>query len=156
MQVDGFWFAVKEATIPGIIAIVSLGSLITSKPLVKMILYNERVINLAAVEAALEQNQTRIGFKKLMISTTIILSLSFVVSSILNFGLAIWILKSPAGTPAFNEELARMTVLSYPVIVVPSLIVMMIALAMLVRGLKNLTGLNMEQIISEQAVGKKS
>ena len=155
MQVDGVWFACKEAAIPGIIALVTLGSLKTSKPLVKLMLYNERVINLAAVETALDLRGTRAGFKKLMISTTLMLSFSFIVSSILNFVLAIWILKSPAGTPAFNEELGRMMALSYPVIVVPSLLVMMIAVAMLVRGLKKLTGLDMEQIISEQAAGKK-
>jgi hypothetical protein len=155
MQVDGVWFAFKEAAIPGIIALVTLGSLMTSKPLVKLMLYNERVINLDAVETALEQRGTRGGFKKLMISTTLMLSFSFVVSSILNFVLAMWILKSPAGTPAFNEELGRMMALSYPVIVVPSLLVMMIAVAMLVRGLKQLTGLDLEQIISEQAAGKK-
>jgi hypothetical protein len=155
MQVDGVWFACKEAAIPGIIALVTLGSLKTSKPLVKLMLYNERVINLAAVETALDLRGTRSGFKKLMISTTLMLSFSFIVSSILNFVLAIWILKSPAGTPAFNEELGRMMALSYPVIVVPSLLVMMIAVAMLVRGLKKLTGLDMEQIISDKAAGKK-
>lgn len=154
MHVDGIWFAVKEAAIPGLIAVVTLGSLKTSKPLVKLMLYNERVINLAAVESALDQRGTRLGFRKLMISTTLMLSFSFVVSAILNFALAVWILKSPAGTPAFNEELGRMTALSYPVIVVPSLLVMMIAVWMLVRGLKKLTGLNIEQIISEQAAGK--
>ena len=40
LQVDGVWFAVKEAAIPGLIALVTLGSLKTSKPLVKLILYN--------------------------------------------------------------------------------------------------------------------
>ena len=156
MQVDGFWFAVKEASIPGLIAIVTLGSLKTSKPLVKLMLYNERVINLEAVEAALDSRGTRAGFARLMTSTTLVLAFSFIVSSFLNFGLARYILKSPAGTPAFNEELGRMTALSYPVIVVPSLVVMMVAVWMLVRGLKGLTGLDLEQIISEQAAGKKN
>jgi hypothetical protein len=47
-----------------------------------------------------------------------------------------------------------MTALSYPVIVIPSLLVMMIAVWMLVRGLKTLTGLEMEQILSEQSAKK--
>ena len=86
-----------------------------------------------------------------MTHTTLVLAVSFVVSSILNFALAVWILKSPAGTPQFNEELGRMTALSYPVIVIPSLLVMMVAVWMLIRGLKTLTGLEMEQILSEQS-----
>lgn len=155
LQVDGVWFAAKEAAIPGLIALVTLGSIKTSKPLVKLILYNDRMINTQAVETALNQRGTHDGFTRLMTMTTLILAISFVVSSVLNFALAIWILKSPAGTPQFNEELGRMTALSYPVIVLPSLIVMMVAVWMLIRGLKSLTGLEMEQILSEQAQSNK-
>jgi hypothetical protein len=151
LQVDGVWFAVKEAAIPGLIALVTLGSLKTSKPLVKLILYNDRIINIDAVETALDVRGSRSGFSRLMTHTTLVLAVSFVVSSILNFALAVWILKSPAGTPQFNEELGRMTALSYPVIVIPSLLVMMVAVWMLIRGLKTLTGLEMEQILSEQS-----
>ena len=151
LQVDGVWFAAKEAAIPGLIALVTLGSLKTSKPLVKLILYNDRIINIDAVETALDVRGSRSGFSRLMTHTTLVLAVSFVVSSILNFALAVWILKSPAGTPQFNEELGRMTALSYPVIVIPSLLVMMVAVWMLIRGLKTLTGLEMEQILSEQS-----
>jgi nitrogen fixation/metabolism regulation signal transduction histidine kinase len=90
-----------------------------------------------------------------MFKTTLVLAISFVISAILNFVLAIWILKSPAGTPEFNAELGRMTALSYPVIVLPSMIVMMVAVWMLIRGLKTLTGLQIEQILSEQSQGKR-
>ena len=153
LQVDGVWFAAKEASIPGIIAVVTLGSLWTSKPLVKLMLYNDRVINTAKVEAALDQRGSRKQFSDLMVKTTLILALSFVISAALNFFLAIWVLKAPAGTPEFNEQLAKMTALSYPVIVIPSLIVMMLAVWMLIRGIRQLTGLDMDQIISEQASG---
>lgn len=153
LQVDGFWFAAKEASIPGIIAVITLGSLWTPKPLVKLMLYNDRVINTAKVEAALDQRGSRKQFSELMVKTTLILAFSFVISAALNFFLAIWVLKAPAGTPEFNEQLSRMTALSYPVIVVPSLIVMMLAVWILIRGIKQLTGLEMDQIISEQASG---
>ena len=155
LQVDGVWFAAKEASIPGLIALITLGSIKTSKPLVKVILYNDRVINIPAVEAALDDKGTRDGFSKLMLKTTLVLAVSFVLSAILNFVLAIWILKSPAGTPEFNAELGRMTALSYPVIVLPSLVVMMVAVWMLIKGLKTLTGLEMEQILSEKSQGKR-
>jgi hypothetical protein len=155
LQVDGFWFAAKEASIPGIIALVTLGSLKTKKPLVKLMLYNDRVINTAKVEAALQERGSGKQFSDLMFKTTLILALSFVVSAVLNFFLAIWVLKAPAGTPEFNEQLGKMTALSYPVIVIPSLIVMMLAVWMLIRGIRQLTGLEMEQIISEQASSPK-
>lgn len=151
LQVDGIWFAVKEASVPSIIAVATLVSLKTKKPFVKLMLYNEKVVNLAAVDRALDLRGTRSGFDQLMAQTTFILAGSFIVSAILNFWLAVWLLKSPAGTPEFNEELGKMTALSYPVIVVPSLIVMMIAVWILIRGLKSLTGLEMNEILAEHA-----
>ena len=151
MKVDGIWFAVKEAAIPSLIAIATLVSVKTKKPFVKLMLYNDKVINLPVVDAALDRNQARPGFNRLMLNTTMVLACSFVLSAVLNFFLAMYLLKSPAGTPEFNEELGKMTALSYPVIVVPSLLVMMIAVWMLIRGLKKLTGLEMNDILSEQA-----
>jgi hypothetical protein len=150
LQVSGFWYAAKDAAVPGLIAVATLVSLKTSKPLVKLILYNDRVINVDAVEQALDTRGTRSGFGKLMVQTTFILACSFTLSAILNFFLALHILTAPAGTPEFASQLGRMTAMSFPVIVVPSMIVMMIAVWLLVRGLKGLTGLEMEQILSDQ------
>lgn len=151
MQVDGFWFAVKEASIPALIGVATLVSVRTKKPFVKLMLYNDKVVNLSIVDEALDRNNARDGFNRLMFNTTLVLATSFMLSAILNFFLASYLLKSPVGTPQFNEELGKMTALSYPVIVVPSLIVMMIAVWMLIRGLKQLTGLDLNDILSEQA-----
>lgn len=151
LQVDGIWFAVKEAAIPALIAIATIVSVKTEKPFVKLMLYNDKVINLPIVDAALDRNKARDGFNRLMLQTTLVLAGSFVLSAFLNFSLAVYLLKSPAGTPEFNEELGKMTAWSYPVIVGPSLLVMMIAVWMLIRGLKKLTGLDLDDILSEHA-----
>jgi hypothetical protein len=148
LQMDGFWFAVKEASIPGIIAVITLGSLLTKNPLVKVVLYNDKVINVPLVEQTLDARGSREGFRKLMFQATLLLAMSFVVSSVLNFGLAIWILTAPAGTAEFNEQLGRMTALSYPVIMLPSMAVMIAALWFLIHGLKKLTGLDIEKILA--------
>jgi hypothetical protein len=68
------------------------------------------------------------------------------LSAVLNFGLARYLLKSAAGTPQFNAELAKMHVLSWPVIVLPSLAMTLFALWRLLSGLKALTGLSMDEI----------
>lgn len=151
LQVDGIWFAVKEASIPALIGLATVVSVKTKSPFVKLMLYNDKVVNLSVVDAALDRHNARAGFNRLMLNTTLVLATSFILSAILNFFLAVWLLKSPAGTPEFNEELGKMTALSYPVIVVPSLLVMMIAVWMLIRGLKKLTGLELNDILSEHA-----
>ena len=64
----------------------------------------------------------------------------------MNFGLAIYILKSPPGTEAFNQELGKMTALSFPVIMLPCLVVTGFAIWYLNKGIRNLTGLSSEDI----------
>lgn len=147
MELTGFWFAVKEATIPGLIGVFVIATAGGSRPIVHQLLYNEKVIDVPRVQAILAERRAEEEFKRLMKSTTLILAGSFFLSSFLNFTLARMLLKSPAGTPAFNEELARMTALSYPVIALPSMIVMIFALLRLVRELRKLTGLSFEEII---------
>jgi hypothetical protein len=58
------------------------------------------------------------------------------------------ILKSPAGTPEFNQELGKMVALSYPVIMVPSMIVLVLSLIFLIRGLTRMTGHSYKDLLS--------
>lgn len=147
LELTTFWFAVKEAAIPGLIGIFVVASAGGKDPLVHKVLYNEKIIDIERVGAALAARGTHDQFSTLLKSTTIILAGSFFLSSCLNFVLASVILKSQPGTPAFNEELGHMTALSYPVIALPCMLVMIYALLRLVRELKNLTGLTFEEIL---------
>lgn len=147
MQLTGFWFAVKEAAIPGLIGVFVIATAGSEKPIVHQLVYNEKLIDLPRVEQALSKGNNAVAFTSLMRSTTMILSGSFFLSAVLNFILASVVLKSPTGTPAFNEELGRLTALSYPVIALPSMAVMIFAVLRLVRELRKLTGLSFEEIL---------
>lgn len=146
LHMDGLWFAVKEAAVPTVIGIAVLVSLKTKKPLVHTMLYNPQVIDVPKVDAALAERQTRLGFARLLVTSSYLLTISFLLSAVLNFALARYLLKSPSGTPEFNAELAKMHLLSWPVIVLPSLAMTLFALWRLLSGLKNLTGLSMDEI----------
>lgn len=61
--------------------------------------------------------------------------------------LATWIVTSPAGTAAFNEELGRLTLLSYPMIAVPAMLIMLAVLYYLAGGVKRLTGLTLGDVL---------
>ena len=61
-----------------------------------------------------------------------------------------WLLESPAGTEAFNQELAKMNALSWPVIAIPSKAISMFALWRLIKGVSQLTGLSFEQVFHPQ------
>ena len=147
MKLDPFWFAVKEAAVPAAIGLVVLASMGTRWPLVKEMLYNPQVIDVAQVDAALAERNTRAEFEQLLRGSSFLLAGSFFLSAVLNYGLARYLLKSPAGSEAFNAELARMNVLSWPVIALPSAAMSMYALWRLLGGLKRITGLELEQLM---------
>jgi hypothetical protein len=69
----------------------------------------------------------------------------------MNYLLARWMVTSPAGSEAFNAELGRMTLLSYPVIAIPSMLMMGGVLFYLARGARRLTGLELEQMLRHAA-----
>jgi hypothetical protein len=140
----------KEAAIPALFAIITLGSLKTRYPLVKTFLYNDKIMQVDKVAAALDDKGTHSDFDKALVNASYLMALSFVVSSILNYILAKVILVSPPGTEAFNAELGKMNALSFPVIAVPATIVMMFALFYLFKKIKTLTQLDLEDILIQQ------
>ena len=146
LELDPKWIAVKEAAVPGVIGLAVVISMRTPYPIVRSLLYSDKIIDVPAVEAALDQYGSRDDFERALGTASWLLAGSFFLSSVLNFTLAKIIVKSPSGTTAFNEELGRMTALSYPVIVLPSMAVMMIALWYLFRSIKRLTHMDLEEI----------
>ncbi|HUG98886.1 MAG TPA: VC0807 family protein [Gammaproteobacteria bacterium] len=147
MQLHPKWIAVKEAAVPAVIGIAVVLSLRTRFPIVRTFLYNDKIIRVREVDAALERNGNRTAFERTLVNASWMLAASFFLSACLNFVLAKLIVRSQPGTTAFNEELGRMTALSYPVIVVPSMIIMVAALWYLFHRIKRLTDLDLEQIL---------
>jgi hypothetical protein len=146
MKAGGIWFAVKDAAVPTVIGAAVLLTLRSKKPLVHELLYNDQVIDVTRVNAALESRGQTAAFEALIRRSSIWLALSFLGSAVLNFFLARYILRSPPATPEFNAELGRMHLLVWPVIVIPSMAVMMFVFWKLVHGLTTLTGLTSDEI----------
>jgi hypothetical protein len=147
MELDPKWIAVKEAAVPAVIGIAVVLSLRTRFPIVRTFLYNDKIIRVAEVDEALARRGNSEAFERTLVNASWMLAGSFFVSSVLNFVLAKLIVTSPPGTTAFNEELGRMTALSYPVIVVPSMAIMIATLWYLFSRIRRLTDLDLEQIL---------
>ena len=148
MKLDPFWFAVKEAAVPAVIGLVVLASMGTRWPLVREMLYNPQVIDVPRIDDALAARNARPAFDRLLTNASYLLTLSFGVSAVLNYVLARYLLKSPGGSEAFNAELARMNLLSWPVIVLPTMAMTMFALWRLLGGLQKITGLALEELLN--------
>ena len=145
-KLSGFWFAVKEAAVPLVLGAALPLSQRTRQPLVKTLVCNDQILDLPKVENALDVAGARPAFNQLLARVSWIIASSFGLSAVLNFFLALWILKAPAGTPEFGEQLGRLTGLSYPVITIPCMGVMFIGMWKLITGLERLTGLKGEEL----------
>lgn len=147
LELDTKWLAIKEAAIPGIIGISVLISTYTPYPLVKVLLFNPAVMNVEKIQQKLEElNSTHI-FESRLIKATYLVAGSFAFSATMNYILAKSIVTSTAGTPEFNQELGQLTLYSYPIIALPSMMMMMGILYYLWRSIHNLTGLKLEEVL---------
>ena len=146
LELDPKYIAIKEATIPAILGLATLISLKTRYPLVKTLLFNEKIMRTDKIHEALAQTGNTLKFEKTLINASYMIAGSFVLSSILNYVLAKVLLVSAPGTEAFNAELGKMTAYSYVVIAIPSMVVLASALFYLFRSVTKLTGLPLEDV----------
>lgn len=147
LALDPQWLAIKEAAVPGAIGLAVLISARTRYPLVKTLLYNPAVIDVARVQQHLDERGNAGTFERRLLLANTLLAGTFFFSSAMNYALATWIVTSPAGSPAFNEELGRLTLLSYPMIALPSMLMMMAVLVYLARSVRHLTGLALADML---------
>lgn len=149
LQLDTQWLAIKEAAIPGLIGVAVVISAHTRNPLVQMLLYTPTLMNVELIQTNLALRGNRVAFETTLKNATLMLGGSFFFSSAMNYFLATWIVTSPSGTAAFNEELGRLTLLSYPMIAVPSMLIMMAVMYYLARSIRTLAGLKLREITQQ-------
>jgi hypothetical protein len=148
LELDPQFIAIKEAAIPAIFGIATLISTRTRYPLVHTFLFNEQILQINKVKDALIKHNSEADFDNKLSVATYMVAGSFFMSSVLNYVLAKVILVSPPGTVAFTEEIGKMTALSFPVIAVPSTLVLMGVLFYLLHHIQKLTHLKSDDIFN--------
>ena len=139
--------AVKEASLPGIFGILVVASSKTQKPLIKTIFYNPEVIDVDRIDGIISERDEQVAFQKLFDLATLLFVVSSVFSVLMNFILARAIVTSTGGTELFNEQMGRMTWISYIVIVIPGMAISIVAMWKLYAGIMKLTDLKFEELI---------
>jgi intracellular septation protein A len=151
LQLPPRYLAVKEAAIPGLLGLAVLISSKTRWPLVRSLLFNDAVLHTGRIQSALEARGATAGFEQVMSRATWLLAASFFLSAVLNYALASTLVTATAGSLEYNEQLGRLTALSYPLIALPATAVMAGALFYLFRRITQLTGLAFEDIVRGSA-----
>ncbi len=141
------WMVVKETSIPLIIGIAVLISQRTKYPLVRTIL--AQVFNLDKIDDEFKKSGHDNLFEKKVSTAGVWLSFTFFLSAILNYILAVIILKGEPGTVEFNESLGKMTALSFPVISIPTLIFLGFIIYSLINSIKKHTSLEIEEFLNQ-------
>lgn len=149
LELDPKYIAIKEAAIPGIIGLATLISHYTPYPLVRKLLFNHQIMDVDKIIQTAEQRGTSQQLENRLKNTSYLVAGSFFLSAFLNYVLAKWIVVSDPGTVAYTAELGKMTALSFPVIALPSTLVMMVSLFYLFKGIEKFTALTLEEIIHQ-------
>ncbi|MBI2644780.1 MFS transporter [Candidatus Uhrbacteria bacterium] len=148
LRVNTQWLAVKEAAIPGIIGIAILISARSRYPFIKALLMNPSLFNVEKIHQKLLEHTSVELFEARLVRATYLLSGTFFFSSAMNYILAKWMVTSPTGSIAFNEELGRLTLFSYPIIALPAMMMTMAIAWYLWRNIRTLTGLTFEDALA--------
>lgn len=155
LELDAGWLAVKEAAVPAVIGLAVLISTRTKYPLVRTLLYNPKVLDVDKIHRSLEEKGSVHEFEARLLKASYFFAGTFLFSSIMNYVIARWIVTSPSGTEAFNEELGKMTLVSYPMIAIPSMIMMMLIFYYLWRTIRRLTGYTLEEVMAPHLAEKE-
>jgi hypothetical protein len=147
----GLWFACKEAAFPLLIGLFVWFSSYTPKPALSYFVLNPQAFNIDKMNLQLDTEEKKLSFDKLVRKSTRFLSLSFAVSATLNFTLATRIF-SPINTAlapeiqsqTLNEQIAKMTQMSFMVILIPSLLILLGIILHFSGQFKKITGTPLE------------
>ena len=150
-------FAIKEAALPGILGLLTILTLKTKKPLVKLFLYNPDVIRVDIVDQALAERGTTSAFNQLLKKCTWLIALTFILSACLNYFLsrAIVVTEPSIDKLAFNDEVGTMMGWSFPIISLPCMLVSAYAFWILIKGIRTLAGMSFEEVLNQGQATKK-
>jgi hypothetical protein len=141
------WFAIKEAAIPLILGLGVIASNFTRNSFFKALIMNPDICDVPRIENELRAHNSESAFARLIQRCNWIMAASFLISSVLNYVIADWIVISPTGTDAFNGEVAKMMGISWIAIAIPSMALMLFAFWILFSGVRKLTGLKLEDVL---------
>ncbi len=162
-KLKGIWFAVKEAAFPLLIGIFVFISAYTKKNFFEYLIRQAPIFKWALIEEKIKTFSSKNHLHDLFKKSTILFSISFFISAVLNFILALYIF-SEKGTQGLsltekeillNKKIADMTWLGFVVIGLPMTLFAFGIFWWFLKKLTKLTLLPMEQILISSPPNKK-
>ncbi len=153
-QLKGQWFALKEAAIPLALGIGVLVSIRLKKPFMRFLIFQSGAFKKELLEQKILENNNQTAFEKQLNFSTYLLSVSFFISSFLNYVLALRVFKTidisiplERQKEILNQQIADMNWMGIVVISVPLLFFLGFILWNFFRRIKKLSGLSLEELV---------
>jgi hypothetical protein len=157
-QLEGIWFAIKEATFPALIGFAVYASAFTNNPLIKLMVVDTGALDMRRITSKLAERSNEDGFMKHLRKSTKLMAISFAISSLLNFVIAIRVfvaidtsLPEVERQAILNEQIAEMTWLGFAFIAAPLMIFTFFIMWYVISGIQRLTGLKLEEVMLIEA-----
>ncbi len=149
MRLDAVWFAAKEALFPVILGIAFPLSHWLGSPLVRELLLNAQVVNQQALRGALTTPQRQAAFDKLLWRASWGMLATTFLSAGANFALALYLIggKEP-GSEAYTQAIGKLNWMGFIVIGVPLLGITVALMLWVMRSLRAVTGLDLEDLLN--------
>lgn len=143
------WFACSEAALPLMFGVAILLNSRAKPPMVQKLLLNPEHIDMKRVEEELKERKSEDKFAGLMVHSSWLFAATMLVSAILNFGLAVFVLKADPHVDyqAYVSQIGKFTGLQYPVIALPLGIANIALLWWVLHRLKAITGFGFTQLL---------
>lgn len=145
-------FGLKEASIPLILGVAVIGSHFTRSPLLRVFLYSDSIFDITRIENKVAAAGSQDAYRQILWQATLMFAASFFLSTLMNFGLALYFLGDLDHTAAnarelYNEKVAKLTGWSFAVIGLPILLFIFVTLRRLLGRLGQLTGLREDEMM---------
>ncbi len=152
-QLEGRYFALKEAGIPFFIGLFVFATAFKKKTFTHLMFLSSGLFPEEQIQKKLEEKGTQIQFHKHLKLSTLLWALSFFVSAVLNFIVALQVftpiskdMSSELQKRMLNDQIADMTWKGYVMIGLPMLLGTAFILWHFFRGLTKYTGLTIEEL----------
>ncbi len=145
-------FGLKEASIPLILGIAVIGSHFTKSPLLRAFLYSDSLFDIRRIEERVAASGLDEPYQKVLFEATLLFAASFFLSTVLNFGLAMYFLgdldhNAANAREIYNEQVAKVTGWGFAVIGLPILVFLFLTLRRLTAKLAGLTGMKEDELM---------
>lgn len=157
------WYIAKELLLPGMIGAYVWFTIYGDRPFIEVIFFNDNVFNLKKINEAIEKQKTKAQKKLLMLRSTQLFASTFLISAIGNFFIAIYVFTdiphiwtASERAAIRNFEIAEMKKWHYIVLLLPSLAATVFLMWYLISGLKKITGLTLEELMTDHSASSSS